>query len=198
MDDTEFDRALIAAAFDRAATHGWLRVSVPEAARAAGLDLALARARIPGRCALLRRFGTLADQAALAGIGDGPARDQLFDIVMRRIDVLQTHRGGVTALLRALPFDPMAALVLASASLGSMAWLLHGAGIEAGGIKGRLRAKAMLAVWLWTVRAWQRDTSEDLSATMAALDQALTRAEQAEATFATRTPTTPKEGPSHG
>ena len=198
MDDTEFDRTLIAAAFDRAATVGWLRLSLPEAARAAGLDMARARARIPNRCALLRCFGTRTDQAALAGIGDGPVRDQLFDIVMRRIDMLQSHRAGIIALLRALPFDPAAALVLASASLSSMAWLLQGAGIETGGIKGRLRAKAMLAVWLWTVRAWQKDMSEDLSATMAALDQALTRAEQAEASFATRTPSPPQEGPHHG
>lgn len=194
MDDAEFDRALISAAFDRAATGGWLRLSVPEAARAVGLDLARARARIPHRCVLLCRFGTLADQAALIGLGDGPPRDRLFDIVMRRIDALQAHRGGVLALLRALPFDPAAALVLASGSLSSMAWLLQGAGIETGGIKGRLRAKAMLAVWLWTVRAWQRDTSDDLSATMAALDQALTRAEQAEASFATRSPVKSPEG----
>jgi len=198
MDDTEFDRALITAVFDRAAIAGWLGVSVPEAARTAGLDIARARARIPNRCALLRRFGTLADQAALAGIGDGPPRDQVFDIVMRRIDMLQAHRGGVIALLRALPFDPASALVLATGSLSSMSWLLQGAGIETGGIKGALRTKAMLAVWLWTVRAWQGDASEDLSATMAALDQALTRAEQAEATFATRTHITPPEGPSHG
>jgi ubiquinone biosynthesis protein COQ9 len=178
MDDTEFAPAQIAAAFDLAATRGWLQVS--------------------NRCALLRGFGALADQAALDGIAEGPIRDRLFDIVMRRIDVLQAHRGGVIALLRALPFDPAAAFVLATASLASMAKLLHGAGIEAGGIKGALRTKAMLAVWLWTVRAWQSDTSEDLSATMVALDQALTRAEQAEATFASRTPIKPKEGPSHG
>ena len=67
-----------------------------------------------------------------------------------------------------------------------MGWLLQGAGIESHGLKGRLRAKGLLAVWLWTVRAWQRDLSEDLSATMAALDQALNRAEQAEATLASR------------
>ena len=198
MDDTEFDRALIAAAFDLAATQGWLRVSMPEAARAAGLDVARAAARVPNRCALLRRFGALADQAALAGVAEGPVRDRLFDIVMRRIDVLHAHRGGVIALLRALPFDPVAAFVLATASLASMAKLLQGAGIATGGMKGALRTKAMLAVWLWTVRAWQGDTSEDLSATMAALDQALTRAEQAEATFASRTPIKPPEGLSHG
>lgn len=186
MDDHDFDRALIAAFFDLAARKGWRTASVPAAARDAGLELARARARFAGRCAVLLRFGSLADQAALEGVSDSPPRDALFDCVMRRIDVLQSHRAGVIALLQALPFDPPMALLLASSSLRSMGWLLQGAGIESRGLKGTLRAKGLLAVWLWTVRAWQRDLSEDLSATMAALDQALDRAEQAEATFASR------------
>ena len=35
-----------------------------------------------------------------------------------------------------------------------------------------------MAVWLWTIRAWRSDESQDLSATMAALDAALRRAER--------------------
>jgi hypothetical protein len=42
-----------------------------------------------------------------------------------------------------------------------------------------LRAAGLLAVWGYTVQAWQKDDSPDLSATMAALDRALSRAEQA-------------------
>jgi len=61
-----------------------------------------------------------------------------------------------------------------------MGWMLEGAGIAAHGLHGRLRRKALLAVWLWTLRAWQRDESEDLSVAMAALDQALSRADAAE------------------
>ena len=37
--------------------------------------------------------------------------------------------------------------------------------------------KGLLAVWLWTIRTWRTDDSNDLSATMAALDVALQRAE---------------------
>jgi hypothetical protein len=181
MDDPEFDRALTTAAFSQIAGIGWRQLDLAGAARAAGLDVARTRARFPGRCALLLRFGRLADQAALAGVQiEGPVRDRLFDMLMRRIDALQAHRAGVIALLRALPSDPPAALLLGAASLRSMAWMLRGAGASATPPLGLLRAKALLAVWLWTVRAWQRDTSEDLSATMAALDQALSRAERAE------------------
>lgn len=180
MNDIEFDRALVAAAFAEAGEKGWHRMGVASAARRAGLDLARARGRFAGRCAVLLRFGRLADQAAVEGlIADAPVRDALFDALMRRIDVLQAHRAGVLALFRSLPLDPAAAALLGAASLRSMAWLLDAAGAERGPA-ALLRAKGLLAVWLWTVRAWQKDETEDLAPTMAALDQALARAETAE------------------
>ena len=113
-----------------AAEQGWRSVSVAAAARAAGLPLARARERFPGRAAILLRFGRLADQAALAEApSDGPARDRLFDLLMRRIDALQAHRAGVLALLRALPGEPPIALLLTLATRRSMRWMLEAAGI---------------------------------------------------------------------
>jgi hypothetical protein len=180
MNDTEFDRALIDAAFARIATGGWSGLSPAAVAREAGLDLARTRARMPDRSTLLCRFGSLADQAALTGlIADAPVREALFDMLMRRIDMLQAHRAGVLALMKAIPFDPPAAALLGATSLRSMAFMLSAAGVE-GGLLMPLRAHGLLAVWLWTLRAWQRDETEDLAPTMAALDQALTRAETAE------------------
>jgi hypothetical protein len=86
----------------------------------------------------------------------------------------------VLALKTFLPRDPGLALLLALATLGSMAWLLEAAGVPAWGLRGSLRTQGMLAVWGTTLRTWERDASEDLAATMAALDKALDRAVQAE------------------
>jgi hypothetical protein len=181
MNDSEFDRALIAAAFDIAAERGWNRMTVAQAARRAGLDLNRARLRFPHRGVVLLRFGREADQAALAAAVPGsPVRDQLFDMLMRRIDAMQTHRAGILALFRALPANPALAVLLASANLCSMGWLLEAAEISTSGPIGKLRIKGLMAVWLWTVRAWRGDKSVDLAATMAALDHALRRAEAAE------------------
>jgi AcrR family transcriptional regulator len=196
MDDSEFDRALIAAAFGLAAEQGWRSVSVAAAARAAGLPLARARERFPGRSSILLRFGRAADQAALAETPSaGPVRDRLFDLLMRRIDAFQAQRAGVLALLRALPAEPPTALMLALATRRSMRWMLEAAGLSASGLRGEMRVKGLVAVWLWTLRAWQADESEDLSATMAALDAALRRAEQAAEWlgWAGRPPTPPHE-----
>jgi ubiquinone biosynthesis protein COQ9 len=179
MTDTEFDTALVTAAFRLAGEAGWRKVNVAAAARAAGLSLAEARGRFRSRGSILSRFGVLADQAALLDASDeGPVRDRLFDLLMRRFDVLQTHRAGVKALLRALPADPASALLLACASKRSMRWMLQAAGVTATGPRGEIQVRGLLAVWLWGVRAWERDESEDLSGTMAAVDTALQRAER--------------------
>lgn len=179
-DAARMEATLVAACFEEIAARGWARLSIAAAARAAGIPLDAARRRIPDRCALLLRFGALADAFALKDApAEGPVRDRLFDLVMRRIDFLQTHREGVIALLRAAPFDPFASALLATASLRSMSWLLEAAGCGGTGPQGSLRAAGLLAVWGATVHAWQRDASPDLSATMAALDRALSHAGRA-------------------
>jgi hypothetical protein len=193
MTDDEFEAALIGGAFAVAAREGWGAVDVVKAARAALLPLDKARTRFPGRNVILLRFGRHADALALAEAADsGPARERLFDLLMRRFDVLQTHRAGVLALFHALPADPGTALLLASATAKSMGWMLQAAGVKTTGLSGLLATNGLVAVWLYALRAWQRDDSADLSATMAALDRALARAEQA-ANWFVRPP--PEPGP---
>jgi hypothetical protein len=179
MNDSEFDAALVKAVLAQAGERGWRTASVVEAARSAGLDLGRARQRFPAKLAVLVRFGTIADQAALLGATtEGPVKDRLFDMIMRRIDVLQAHREGILAVLAAAALDPALGLFLGRLSARSMGWLLEGAGISASGLRGRLRAQGLLAVWLWAVRAWREDESIDLAATMTATDSALERAGQ--------------------
>lgn len=179
-DDQAFDAALIAAAFRLAASEGWRNLRIAAAARAAGLPLDRARLRFPSRGVLLVRFGRMADAAALAEAADGESvRDRLFAMLMRRLDMFQSHREGVLALLESLPFRPRTTLLLATLTEVSMSWILSAVGVGTVGLAGQLRVKGLMAVWVWTLRAWQRDQTTDLAQTMAALDHALTRAERA-------------------
>ena len=114
-------------------------------------------------------------------------RDRLFDILLRRFDFLQTRRPGVLALMKALPSCPPLAVALAEMNIASMGWLLEGAGVDATGLTGAVKKRGLLAVWLYGLRAWAEDESVDLTATMAAVDSALARAER----FATRFSTEP-------
>ncbi len=189
MTDEEFDASLVTAAFSLGEAEGWRKLTPAAAARYAGLDLARARARFPGRGAVLKRFGAMADAHALTGVSyagalqEGSVKDRLFDILLRRFDFLQTHRGGVTALFRVLPLEPALGAWLAAETLASMGWMLEGAGVSSRGVRGEIRKRGLAAVWAWGIRAWLRDESEDLSATMAAIDTALLRAEQIASRF---------------
>jgi ubiquinone biosynthesis protein COQ9 len=176
MNGPDFDQALIAAAFQRAAEVGWTRLTIVDAARASGLSLAEARVRFPGKLALLRRFGAMLDEAALAAApAEGPPRDRLFDLLMSRFDAMKPHRAGLRALLRHMPRDPALTVTLGCATRRSMRWMLQAAGISTVGLRGELRVRGLVAVWLLALRAFERDATEDLAPTMAALDTALQR-----------------------
>ena len=110
MDDAAFDTALIAAAFQLAAEQGWRRVSVVAAARAAGLPLARARERFPGRAAILLRFGRLCrsggpDRGAVGRAGARPAV-RPADAADRRAAGAPRRRAGAAARLARRPCRP--------------------------------------------------------------------------------------------
>ena len=181
MDEHSLDRAVVAAVFARASLVGWRGTSVAAACRDAGLDLSAVRGRFGGMDAVLRRFGAMLDQSAVAAMSaEGTRREKLFDLVMGRFDAMQAHRGGVLSLLDALRTDPLTAAMLYAGTLRSMAFLLGAADVPTGGVDGMLRVHGLAAVWAYTLRAWQTDEGADMPGTMAALDRALDRAVQAE------------------
>ncbi|WP_242010476.1 TetR/AcrR family transcriptional regulator [Acetobacter musti] len=178
-DDDQFDTALLASAMSLAATKGWRQLSMPEIARNAGLDIGEVRTRYPFKTSVLLLLGRLADRAALVDDGSlSTPREALFDLLMRRFDVFQQYRDGVLAVLRGLPFDPVLAVVLGAATMDSMSWIAAAAGIETSGIQGALRIQGVTALWTHALRAWEKDSSEDLGTTMAALEHGLDRAER--------------------
>jgi ubiquinone biosynthesis protein COQ9 len=185
MSDTE-DDALIAALWRVVAAHGWDGLTMGRLSAESGLPMAQLRGRFPSRLDLLALHGRRADQAVLAGTiagQGGLARDRLFDVLMRRLDMMQPHRAGILRFLRDMPREPGLALLLAPHLAQSMRWMLDAAEIEADAGRRKLIALGLAGVWLGTVRAWAEDDSEDLGHTMAALDRLLDRAGQIGRTF---------------
>ncbi|MEK7246004.1 MAG: helix-turn-helix domain-containing protein, partial [Pseudomonadota bacterium] len=102
---------VIAAALDLIAERGWRSLTLDDVAGRAGMDVAAVRALYPKRDALLDAFFRGVDDKVAAegtySAGDSnPARDRLFDVLMRRFDALNAHRAATVALTRDLPFDP--------------------------------------------------------------------------------------------
>lgn len=181
MTVTSSEETLIAALWRVIAAHGWAGLSMRRLAAEAGVEIASLRERFPTRLDILLLHGRVMDQAVLAGTipgQGGTVRDRIFDVLMRRLDAMQPHREGILRLFEDMRRDPPLALALAPHIGIAMRWMLEAAEVEAKSCEARLLALGLAGVWLATIRAWARDDSPDMGATMAALDSALDRAER--------------------
>ncbi len=178
---TDPDTPLFDAIWTVVATEGWRGLSAPRLATASGVPEAELLSRFRCRTDLLGFLTAHVDEAVVAGTVPDPAaspRDRIFDLLMRRLDVLQPHRAGVLALVNQVRRDPVLGAAMLSPLRRSMSRMLDAAALDSSGPAGSLRAIGLAGVWLQTLRAWAGDETLDLTQSMAALDRALERAEQ--------------------
>lgn len=172
---------IVQAALALASERGWRDVSLADIAARAELPLFEVYEAFPSKTAILPRLIGSTDAAVLsqgpAASADSP-RDRLFDVIMRRFDVLQSRRAGTVAILRDLPYDPASLLCLAARLGRSMAWMLEAAGISSSGCTGSIKAHGLALIYLDAIRVWMNDDSPDMARTMAAVDKGLRRAER--------------------
>ncbi len=175
---------VIDAALALAAAGGWRQLGLDGIAEEAGLTVTELRSVFSSKAAILTGFVRRTDGRVLAGgkggseDGGGTARDRLFDVLMRRFDVLQPDRSAVRVIIRDSLCDPLAVLCQGPMLLCSMASMLEAAGLSPAGPIGVLRTKGLTLVYLNALRAWLKDDSADLAKTMAALDRGLRQAEK--------------------
>lgn len=180
--DRAADARLIEALFRVIAAHGWRGVTAARLAAESGLPAAELIARFPSRLGLLRLWGELVAEEVARGTVPGQGgtpRDRLFDVLMRGLDALGPNRAGVRRLMRDMSTDGVLAGAMAPVFAATMRRFLEAAEIDAAGLKGALRAAGLALLWMRVVNAWSKDETEELGPTMAALDRALARAEQA-------------------
>lgn len=170
------------------AERGYGEVSLADVSEASGLSKAELYRLYPDKLALVAGFMARIDGEVLAATPeasdpDETVRDRLFDILMRRFDALKPHKATLASLRRAGMRDPLTALVLGPALMRSMAAMLEAAGADSRGVLGAVRQNGLLALYAAVSRVFEKDESEDLSKTMAALDSRLKTAEKWAQTF---------------
>ena len=170
---------IITAALALAAERGWPRVQLVDIAIEAGVTLAELRDAFSSKAAIVNGFIRRTDERVLAaGPAEGSsARDRLFDVLMRRFDVLQPDKEAVAMIVRDALCNPLPTLCHGPQLLASMAWMLEAAGLSSAGPAGMLRTKGLALIYLATLRAWLDDDSADKARSMAVLDRGLSRAE---------------------
>src|ERR1700733_11809580 len=152
-------------------------------AQRSGLSLAQVRGEFASTMAIVAAYVKATDQAVLAqdtdDMSEEPARERLFDVLMRRLEVLAEHRDAVRSLLRSARSNPPLALALNRLAVRSQQWMLTAAGINASGPQGIIRAQGLALLFASVLRTWVDDDDPGQARTMAALDRALARGQRA-------------------
>lgn len=157
-------------------------IGLAEVAGRAGLKLSQLRAEFGSTLAIYAAHVKDIDRAVLAGgdadMTDEPARERLFDVLMRRLEALAPYKEAVRSLLRSVRRNPGLAFAVNAMAVRSQHWMLEAAGISAAGPRGALRAQAAALLFARVVGVWLDDEDPALDRTMAALDRGLASAER--------------------
>jgi len=157
------------------------RIGLAELADRAGVTLADLRGEFGSPLAVLAAHVKELDRKVLAEVDSDMAeesqRERLFDVLMRRLELLSPHREAVRSLLRSARRDPPLALALNGMAVRSQQWMLTAAGIGASGPKGMVRAQGLALLFANVLRTWV-DDDDDNTHTLAALDRELARGQR--------------------
>ena len=153
------------------------QIGLADIAEAAGVTLSQLRGEFPSALAILAAYLKSVDRAVLAedmaDMAEEPPRERLFDVLMRRLEIMAPQREAVRSLMRSARRNPPLTLALNGLAVRSQQWMLTGAGIKASGPRGLMRAQGLAVLFAAVLRAWVNDDDPGLARTMAALDRAL-------------------------
>ena len=155
------------------------RIDLNEIATGAGVSLGMLRGEFSSKLAILAAHVKALDRAVLEGgdgdMGEEPPRERLFDVLMRRLEMLAPHKEAMASLLRSARRNPGLALALNAMAVRSQQWMLAAAGIHASGPRGMVQAQGLAVLFARVLRTFVHDDDDGHARTMAELDRALGR-----------------------
>ena len=177
------DRENIIAAFMALlAEHRIEEIGFGDIAARAGVSLSVLRGEFGSTLAILAAHSKALDRQVLADadadMADEPPRERLFDVLMRRIEIMGPHREAMRSLMRSASRNPPLAFALNGLAVRSQTWMLTAANINAAGPRGLIRAQGLAMMFASVLRTWVDDEDEGLARTLAALDRALARGQR--------------------
>jgi AcrR family transcriptional regulator len=174
---------MIDAALSLAVSRGWDQISLADIAAHAGLHMADIFDDFQDKSDVLIALGRMIDKKVLNHVSKAEpsmtVRDRLFDVLMERFDVLNENRDGIIAILNSFGSDPKQAVISLPHLCRSMSLTLEAAGVESDGLRGAVKVLGLTGAYLHALKIWMTDDTPDMGRTMAALDKALGRIEQA-------------------
>jgi len=180
---TETPRERIVSAFmGLLAENPFEQIGLADVASRAGVTLSELREEFGSLLAILGAHVKEIDRIVLDGVdpdlAEEPARERLFDVLMRRLEALTPYRAAIRSLTRSAMRNPGLAFALNGLAVRSQRWMLTAANIDNLGTKGLMRAQGLAVLFACALRTFVDDDDPNLSRTMAELDRELERGQR--------------------
>ena len=177
------DREKIIAAFMALlAEKRFEQIGFGDIAAGAGVTLAACRAEFGATLSILAAHMKELDRKVLASatgdMTEEPPRERLFDVLMRRLEMMAPYREAVRSLMKSAQCNPGLTLALNALAVRSQTWMLTAADIDAAGPRGAIRGQGLAMLFASVLRTWVDDDDDGLARTLAALDRALARGQR--------------------
>ncbi|MBV6656411.1 MAG: TetR/AcrR family transcriptional regulator [Devosiaceae bacterium] len=157
-------------------------IAMREIATGADVPLADVLLTFSSKLDVLEAFAARIDAQVLAeddpDMASEPARERLFDVLMRRYDALLPHKLALIQLERDIRSDPALGLQIARIAGRSMERMAASADVDVDGPRGALVMAGLLRLHRTVLRAFLAEEDGGQAKTMAALDTGLRQAER--------------------
>jgi AcrR family transcriptional regulator len=174
--------AVIDALMRLAESRPWSDIELQDIAQEAGISLADLRDMFPSKGAILGGLSRRIDRQVLEGttndLAGEPARERLFDVMMRRLDALAPYKRALKRISQGMRGDPLSLAAMNQMALNSQRYMLAAAGISTEDALGFLKLQGAVIIHANTLETWFDDDDPALARTMARLDREIRRGER--------------------
>ena len=173
--------AIVDAALHLATDQPWSSISLRAIATEAKITLPELAGLVSSKADILKAFSRRIDRALLTSLetepAEGEAHDRLFDVMLRRIEIIDPHKRAIASILGSSGPAPSEWGTLFFSALDSQGWSLVAAGLDSAGMRGELHKIALAKIFGDMLRVWLDDNDPGMARTMAQLDRKLRDAE---------------------
>lgn len=131
----------------------------------------------PTRCDLLKGIMQFIDDKMITlyqeGKEDLSLQEKLFDIIMCRFEVMEVYKSPLKNIIFTFWRDPISFPSGVFLGLHSMSLILEAVDVPVEGIKGKLNIKILSFFYLYTLKLWFEDETQDMAKTLTHVDKAL-------------------------
>ena len=175
-------KAVVEALMRLASDRPWSDIELIDVAQEADITLSDMRDLFPSKGAILDGFTRMIDKTVIEGttkdlVGE-PARERVFDVIMRRLDAMAPYRKALRRIAWALRTDVASLAALNRSGLNSARFMLAAAGVPTEGALGTIKLQGFVFTQANVMSAWFDDDDPTQAKTMAKLDRELARGER--------------------